>query len=146
MKNRLKTIDGKPATRRIKWYQPTHEVIDGQKRVDIFVILELSVPESPQPMSYSVAYAGGQLGIDKKNRMVIPGGKMINPDLQRTACYHLGAVVGHIPEAAEIICKALNDSLAKTSWWAPAGLTRRLLSVASTASESPVINEMEIAP
>ena len=144
MKKRLKTIDGKTATRRVKWWPVRHHTLpDGTKTVDIFVVIKFNTEDEHAPSKYEVAYAGAQLGFDKKQRKVLPGGVVVAKDLFLISVFHCGACVGHIKEAAQAIADRLNEDWSNR-WMPQAGTTRGILT-ASEKSNIRFVNEIEKA-
>jgi hypothetical protein len=144
MKKRLKAIDGTTCTRRIKWWPVRqHTLPDGDKAVDIFVVIKFNTEDEHAPSKYEVAYAGAQLGFDTKQRKVIPGGVVVAKDLFLISVFHLGARVGRIQEVAQAIADRLNDDWSNR--WMPNTGTMRGILQASEKSNVRFVNEIEKA-
>lgn len=101
-KSRYTTLLGKPATRRIKWFQP--KAIwekNGVPYINVFIVLRLHEGKM------ELFAVSAQLGIDSRGNHVLPTSAVVphNPEWfdQRigTAIYHVGAPVGKLQEAGE---------------------------------------------
>lgn len=129
MKKRMKTLCGTTATRRVSWIQPhTTKLENGDTFIDIFMYVELTKDEKP----YRLLYAGAQLGMDKKGRVVLPG-SIVAANRENVFAYGMGMPINKVRETAENVVDKLNDSITgpRAHWWAPAGLTRGKIDMAA---------------
>lgn len=116
-KSRYTTIIGKPATRRIKWFQP--KAIwdkDGVPHIDVFIVLRLHEGKM------EVFAVSAQLGIDSRGNHVLPTSAVVphNPEWfdQRIgiAIYYVGAPVGKLHQAGEDMAAWMSTMLKPTEW------------------------------
>lgn len=124
MKKRLKTIHGQTATRRIKWFQPHYDILDGKKIVDVLVMLEVTF--GPEP--YRLVYAGAQFGLDKRGKLVLPGGQVVNTCPHMSVGFNFAVPLATVMESVEKFVHDLNRKCEayrqNQNWWTPAGVQR----------------------
>jgi len=122
VKKRMRTVRGETATRRVKWFQPTYGMHNGEKYVDIFVYFEITF--GPEP--YKLLYVGAQLGLDMKGRAVLPGSQVFEAAPEYIAAFNFAVPANRILETVENFGSELNRRIEeeKKHWWTPAGVTR----------------------
>lgn len=119
----MRTLCGATATRRVSWLQPhVTKLENGDTFIDIFMYVELTKDEEKP---YRLLYAGAQLGLDRKHRIVLPG-SIVADNRENVFAYGMGMPINKVRETAENVVDKLNASATgpRAHWWAPAGLTR----------------------
>lgn len=146
-KSRYITLTGKPATRRIKWFQP--KAIwkkNGVPYINAFAVLRLHEGKM------ELFAVSAQLGIDGRGNHVLPTSASVphNPEWfdQRIgiAIYHVGAPVGKMLEAGEHMVNAVNRMM-NADQWASGTIGKLLRSPEGKSIQAHHINTLqEIAP
>jgi hypothetical protein len=135
------TIQGKRATRRIKWFNPKgiiHE--NGKQYVAAFVLATLG------ETGLKLRAVTSQLGIDGRGKWVIPG-VMDCPDPMYTAAYSVGLEVGKLEQGATYLINQLNEQLERereNNWQPVAGTRRGIVSDLITAVEDQAVEHLPI--
>lgn len=140
MKKRLKTIHGETATRRVKWFQPHYDMLNGEKIVDVLVMLEVAFDDEP----YRLVYAGTQFGLDMKGRAVLPGGRVVNKNPNYVVGFNFAVPLATMFESVENFVREMNGRT-KFEWWTPAGMQIKgdvHPSTISTSRRLPNVNEL----
>ena len=117
------TLHGHRATRRIKWFNP-REIWEenGEKRVNCFVIAVI------EEDGFKLFAVTAQLGIDKRGRHVLPysavvpkGGRFAYGGKSEgtTVIYAIGAPVGGLQEAGQVLVDNLNRAHETSIDWMP---------------------------
>lgn len=135
------TIQGKRATKRIKWFNPKgiiHE--NGRQYVAAFVIGVLG------ETGMKLRAVTSQFGIDKRGRWVIPGVTDC-PEPMYVAAYSAGLEVGKLEQGATYLINQINEQLEReraNNWQPPVGAQRGILSDQITAVEDQATEHLPI--